>query len=85
MDYVRTFCRKPAVRIAMGWANSTLYQRIKDGLFIPPIKSGTRVSVWPSDEMIAVQDAYVAGLSEGDIRGLVSSLVASRTGGGMKR
>lgn len=75
---VRSLCRKPAVRTAMGWANSTLYKRIQDRLFVPPIKIGLRVAVWPSDEITALQDAYVAGLPEAEIRSLVASLIAAR-------
>lgn len=75
---IRTFHRKPAVRKAMGWGNSTLYQKIKDGLFIPPVKAGPRMSIWPDDEVAIVQDAYIAGQREDDIRALIARLVAAR-------
>lgn len=75
---IRTLHRKPAVRLAMGWANSTMYQKIKDGLFIPPVKLGSRLSAWPSDEMTTLQAAYIAGQSDDDIRRLVTELVAAR-------
>lgn len=78
-DSKRKFHRKPAVREAMGWGNSTLYDNIKRGLFPPPIKVGLRISVWLSDETAAIQDAYVAGLSDDDIRRLVENLMVART------
>ena len=74
----RTLDRKPAVREAMGWGNSNLYQKIKDRLFVPPVKCGTRASAWPSDEVSAVQAAYVSGRSPDQIRKLVAELVAAR-------
>lgn len=76
---IHTIYRKPAVRIAMGWANSTLYQKIKDGLFVPPVKIGPRSSGWPSDEVAAVQGAIIAGADEDEVRSLVAKLVAHRS------
>lgn len=78
MTNIRALCRKPAVLIAMGWGHSTLYQRIQEGLFVAPVKSGSRASAWPSDEITAIQDAYIAGLPKAGIRGLVTSLLAAR-------
>lgn len=75
---IRTFHRKPAVRRAMGWGNSTLYQKINVGLFVPPVKVGPRMSIWPDDEVAVIQDAYIADQSEDDIRVLVARLVAAR-------
>lgn len=71
--------RKPAVREAMGWANSTLYQKIKDGLFVPPVKIGPRSSGWPGDEVAAVQGAIIAGADDDELRTLVAKLVAKRS------
>ena len=70
--------RKPTVRAAMGWANSTLYQKIKDGLFVPPVKIGPRASGWPSDEVASVQDAIIAGAGNDELRDLVAKLVVQR-------
>jgi prophage regulatory protein len=72
--------RKPKVCEAMGWSNSTLYQKIKDGLFVPPVKLGPRTSTWPSDVVAALQDIYVAEKPQEQIRALVRELKAARKG-----
>lgn len=74
----RIFHRKPAAFGAMGWSNSTGYKRIKDGLFIEPVKAGPMTSVWPDDEIAKIQAAHVAGKSEDEIRALVADLHAAR-------
>lgn len=76
--HLRIFHRKPAVLEATGWCTSTLYQKIKNGLFIAPIKPGLMTSVWPSDELRKLQDAFIAGKSEQEIRALVAELHAAR-------
>lgn len=78
LNRFKTLDRKPTVCLGMGWSNSTLYQNIKDGLFVPPVKLGPRSSGWPSDETSAIQSAYIAGWSKGDIRRLVIDLVVAR-------
>jgi prophage regulatory protein len=80
MKLGRRLERKPKVREAMGWSNSTLYQKIKDGLFVPPVKLGPRTSTWPSDEVVALQDIYVAEKPQEQIRALVRELKAARKG-----
>ncbi|WP_107763094.1 helix-turn-helix transcriptional regulator [Nitrosospira multiformis] len=74
----RNLDRKPKVREAMGWGNSTLYDRIGNGLFVPPVKIGPRASAWPSDEIALLQEAYIAEKSQEEIRALVTQLVAAR-------
>lgn len=80
MNAIRNVHRKPVVRTAMGWGNSTLYQKIKDGLFVPPVKMGPRTSAWLDDEMAILQDAYIAGKSKEEIRALVVKLKLARKG-----
>ncbi len=70
--------RKPAVQAATGLSNTTLYARIKEGLFPPPVKLGPMISVWPSDELDQIQAAWIAGKSESEIRSLVAELIAAR-------
>ena len=76
---IRSLLGKPAVRGAIGWANSTLYAKIQAGLFVPPVKIGPRSSRWPSDEVAAVQEAIIAGADEDELRSLVAKLVAQRS------
>jgi len=76
----RILLRKQAAFDAMGWGHSTGYQKIKDGLFVKPVKTGA-TSVWPDDEIAIIQAAYIAGKSDTEIRVLVSELRAARTSG----
>ncbi len=76
---MKTFHAIPVVCSAMRWSRSTLYQKIGQGLFIPPVKAGPKCSAWPDDEVTAVQDAYIAGKNADEIRRLVQGLVAART------
>lgn len=48
------FLREAVVCERLGISRSTLWVRIKAGLVPPPIKNG-RLSVWPDDEIAAVQ------------------------------
>lgn len=74
----KTLLRKPVVFGAMGWGNSTGYQKIKDGLFVEPVKTGPMTSVWPDNEVAKLQAAYIAGKSKDEIRALVAELHAAR-------
>jgi prophage regulatory protein len=78
MSFHRTLHPLQDVGSAMRWSRSTVYQKIKEGLFVRPVKMGSRASAWPSDEVAALQDAYVAGKDEDAIRQLVQTLMAAR-------
>lgn len=84
MKYLRKLHRNPVVRVVMGWPNSTLHKNIQDGLFIEAVKIGERSSAWPSDEVDALQDAYIAGNSKEEIRALVLKLKAARKAPGLR-
>jgi prophage regulatory protein len=70
--------RRPAVSAASGYSRSTLYKRIKEGLFTPPISLGGGISGWPSSEVEAINAARIAGKSDEEIKTLVAKLVSSR-------
>lgn len=55
-----------------------LYGEIKDGLYTPPIKLGGRASMWPENEVAALNAAAIAGFNKGQIRELVKQLLAKR-------
>lgn len=48
--------RLPAVTARTGLSRATLYARIAEKSFPPPIKLGKRAVAWPSDEV----DAWIA-------------------------
>jgi predicted DNA-binding transcriptional regulator AlpA len=47
----RQFLRLPQVEDRTGLKKSTIYKRIAEGQFPPPIKLSPRASAWPSDEI----------------------------------
>lgn len=73
-----TIGRKPHVLSLTGFKNSTLYARIKDGVFVPPISLGGRSSGWVLAEVNMVLTAMVAGQSKDELKALVASLVEQR-------
>lgn len=70
--------RLPSVLLATGVGRTTLYERIKDGLFTPPIKLGARASAWPANEVQACNDAIIKGSDTKEIKLLVARLVQDR-------
>ena len=70
--------RKPAVLALAGFGTTTLYDRIKSGLFTQPIRIGARLSAWRASEVKAINDAIAAGLPDDEIRELVRSLEEQR-------
>ena len=80
MAVYRYLSSKQDVLDAMGWGNSTHYEKINNELFVEPVKLGPRTSRYPSDEVTLMQDAYIAGKSKEEIRALVRKLHAARKG-----
>ena len=70
--------RLPNVLTKFGVSRSHLYQQVKDGLFVKPIRLGKRAVGWPSDEISTLLSARIAGQSNDQIKSLVSKLEASR-------
>jgi prophage regulatory protein len=73
----------PMLRLACavsetGRKPSTLYQDIRAGLFVAPVKVGQRSSAWPSEEVAAIIAARAAGNTDDEIRALVVRLHAAR-------
>lgn len=72
------FVRPIDVQNATGMARSTLYAKIDDGLFPPPVKLGARFACWPDTELETWMQARIAGHSDEDIRALVVEIVRAR-------
>ena len=53
-------------------------QRHQSGLFTKPVRIGQRAVGWPSDEVGAINAARIAGLSNAEIRDVVTDLHAKR-------
>jgi prophage regulatory protein len=71
--------RKPSVLLMTGFGTTTLYDRIKSGLFTKPVRIGARLSAWPASEVEEINRAIVAGKADNEIRALVRSLERART------
>lgn len=71
--------RMPAVKAETGHkSHASIYNAINAGLFTKPVPIGQRSVGWPADEVKAICDARIAGMSEGQIRELVKHLHAKR-------
>ena len=72
--------RMPAVKAETGHkSHASIYNAIRAGLFPQPVQIGQRAVGWPDYEVKAINQARIAGKSEGDIRALVQRLHATRT------
>ena len=59
---------------------TVLYERVKKGEFMRPIKMGCRASFWPEHELATWQRAVMAGASVERLKALVAELEAQRKG-----
>lgn len=75
---VTTILRLPAVKSESGYSRSTIYLRISQGLWTPPVSLGARAVGWPAGEVAALNAARIAGKSDDEIRVLVAKLEAAR-------
>jgi prophage regulatory protein len=73
-----TILRLAGVKAETGYARSTIYLRISQGLWTRPISLGARAVGWPASEVAAINAARIAGKGDSEIRDLVAKLEASR-------
>jgi prophage regulatory protein len=74
----QTILRLPKVQDETGASRSTIYLRIKQGLFTKPVRLGQRSVGWPASEIAAINAARIAGKDDKAIRALVSELEVAR-------
>ena len=70
--------RRPVVEQATGDSRSTIYRKIKQGLFTKPVQIGGERVAWPASEVTAINQARIAGKSDEEIKQLVIELEAAR-------
>jgi prophage regulatory protein len=70
--------RRRTVEKVSGYSRSSLYRRIGDGTWPPPVSIGPRSVGWPSDEVHAVIAARVRGSTHAQIKRLVDDLLKVR-------
>jgi len=73
-----TLLRLPEVLRARGRSRSSHYGDVGVGLFTRPVSLGANCVGWPEDEVIALNRARIAGMSDEGIRTLVLRLEALR-------
>lgn len=61
-----------------GMAGPTLYEAIRKGVFVSPVKVTGKSSAWPASEVNAILAARIAGKTDDEIRALVVELTAAR-------
>ncbi len=74
----RRLVRKREALTILGNSNTQLYEDIKAGRMVAPVKVGGRVVAFPSDELDAIVSARVGGLATDEMRALVDRLHAQR-------
>lgn len=77
-NYQPRLIRRLEVIQLTGLSKSTLYNRINDGLFIPPISLGARAVAFVASEVDTVIKAMIAEQPPAEIKLLVSSLIQQR-------
>jgi prophage regulatory protein len=65
-------------RTLSGLSRSTIYLRIREGLFPKPIPLGPRMVGWRESEIAAINAARVRGSSDEEIVSIVAELEAAR-------
>ena len=71
--------RMQAVKAETGHrSHASIYNAVNDGTFTKPVKIGDRSVGWPSEEVLAINAARIAGKDLSDIRELVNRLHAKR-------
>lgn len=72
------FIRINEVKAISGLKRSTLYAYISQGIFPSQIKLGERCVAWIESEILAINQARIAGKSAQEIKELVRQLIAQR-------
>ena len=66
-------------------SRSKIYADIKEGIFPPPIKLGSRSVAWVDHEIREWMQARIAGKTDEDLKELVANLVHARQSGYMTK
>ncbi len=78
MAYTRLI-RRPEVEQLTGYRRSSIYARINQGMFPPPITIGARSVAWIADEVQQVTGALINGKTQEQLKGLVTELIQRRS------
>lgn len=75
---MKRLLRLPKTLDIRGKSRSAHYEDIQNGLMTPPVSLGGRSVAWPEDEIIAINNALIAGKTKDEIKELVKKLIADR-------
>ena len=70
--------RRPIVEQITGDSRTTIYRKIKAGLFTKGVPIGGDRVAWPANDIDAINRARIAGKTDDQIRELVAELEAAR-------
>ena len=71
--------RRQDVLNKLRFSRSTLYSRIQQGLFVPPVPLGRRSVGWLEHETDMVLSGLISGKTDLEIRELVKEVIALRS------
>jgi prophage regulatory protein len=77
---INPLLRRPIIEQSTGDSRSTIYRKIKKGLFTKPVNIGGDRVAWPANEVQAINQARIAGKSDNEIKQLVVELESARIG-----
>ena len=75
---VNPLLRRPTVEKLTGDSRTTLYRKIKRKLLTTPVQIGGGRVAWPQNEIVAINQARIAGMNDKQIMALVVELHAMR-------
>ncbi|MEI6069180.1 MAG: AlpA family phage regulatory protein [Methylococcaceae bacterium] len=75
---VNPLLRRPTVEKLTGDSRTTVYRKIKRKLLTTPVQIGGGRVAWPQNEIVAINQARIAGKNDEQIMALVIELQAAR-------
>ena len=74
-----TLSKRADVLSQFSISNTTLHERINEGLLPPSVSTGARSVAWVQQELDSVLKAMIAGKSKEEIKALIVHLVEQRS------
>ena len=78
VQFANPLLRRPIVQQLTGDSRTTLYRKIKRKLLTTPVQIGGGRVAWPQNEIVAINQARIAGMTDEQIMALVIELHAAR-------
>ena len=78
VQFANLLLRRPIVQQLTGDSRTTLYRKIKRKLLTEPVQIGGGRVAWPQNEIVAINQARIAGKNDEQIMALVNELHAAR-------